>query len=111
MRFNTIRTIPLITAIMLVLLIVSTNVYAGGSGDLDDGIEIDDKIAKWDQLGKPGINVQYVKRKAKAAATQGSNSVSGSGDIAIGSFINQPGAEVGDVTIIFDGEDINAISE
>lgn len=114
MLFNTIRynpLIPLIPLIMLVLLIASVNVYAGGSGDLDDGIEIDDKIEKYDHLGQPGLNVQYIKRIAKAAATQGSDSVSGSGDIAIGSFINQPGAEVGDVIIIFDGEDINAISE
>jgi hypothetical protein len=35
----------------------------------------------------------------------------GGGDTAIGGFINKPGAKVGDVTIIFDGEDINAISE
>jgi hypothetical protein len=109
MLFNTIRYGHLI---ILILLITSLNTYAGGSGDLDDGIGTDDKIEKYDTLGQPAINIQYIKRRAMAAAQQqGGNPVSGSGDIAIGSFINQPGAEVGDVIIIFDGEDINAISE
>jgi hypothetical protein len=96
---------------MLVLLVTSLNAYAGDLGDLDDGIEIDDGIEKYDTLGNIGINIQYIKRSAKASAKKGDNSVNGNGDIAIGSFINRPGAEVGDVIIIFDGENISAISE
>jgi hypothetical protein len=94
--------------VIIILLAACLNVYAG---DLDDGIEIDDKIEKYDTLDRPGINIDYIKRSAKASAARGGNSYIGSGDVAIGGFINQPGAEVGDVTIIFDGEDINAISE
>jgi hypothetical protein len=54
---------------------------------------------------------RYIKRSAKASATGNSTLTKGGGDTAIGGFINKPGAKVGDVTIIFDGEDINAISE
>jgi hypothetical protein len=93
---------------MITLLAICLNAQAG---DLDDGIEIDDKIEKWDTIDRPGINISYIKRSAKASASSGSQAFNGNGDMAIGGFINQPGAQVGDVTIIFDGEDINAISE
>jgi len=94
--------------VIIILLAACLNAYAG---DLDDGIEIDDKIEKYDTLDQPGINIGYIKRSAKASAAGGGTAYTGSGDIAIGGFINQPGAEVGDVTIIFDGKDINAVSE
>lgn len=94
--------------VIIFLLAVCLNAYAG---DLDDGIEIDDSIEKYDTIDQPSINIQYIKRSAKASAAKGGNAFIGNGDVAIGGFINQPGAEVGDVTIIFDGEDINAISE
>ncbi|MGD9368066.1 MAG: hypothetical protein PVH87_20365 [Desulfobacteraceae bacterium] len=97
------------TLMMATILMAATmNAHAG---DFDDGIEIDDKIEKYDTLGQPGINTQYIMRSAKASADNSIKSVKGNGDIAIGSFINQPGAKVGNVTIIFNGEDINAISE
>jgi hypothetical protein len=92
----------------MMLLAATMNAYAG---DLDDDIKIDDKIEKYDTLDQPGINIQYIKRRAKASVSSSSKTSSGSGDVAIGGFINKPGAEVGDVTIIFDGEDINAISQ
>ena len=91
----------------MILLATCLNAYAG---DLDDGIEADDKIEAWDTIDRPGINIQYIKRSAMATAAGGAYYY-GKGDIAIGGFINQPGAEVGDVTIIFDGKDINAVSE
>jgi len=94
--------------VIIFLLVVCLNAYAG---DLDDGIEIDDKIENYDTIDQPDINIRYIKRSAKASAARGGNSYIGNGDVAIGGFINQPGAEVGDVTIIFDGENINAISE
>jgi hypothetical protein len=81
------------------------------AGDLDDGIKIDEKIEKYDTLDRPGINIQFIKRSAKASATNGSIRSSGSGDTAIGGFINKPGAKVGDVTIIFDGEDITTVND
>lgn len=93
---------------IMFLLAVYLNAYAG---DLDDGIELDDKIEKYDTIEEPGTNIQYIKRSAKASAGSGDNSYTGSGDSAIGGLINQPGAEVGDVTIIFEGEDIIVISE
>lgn len=93
---------------MMILLVTAVDAAAG---DLDDGIKIDEKIEKYDTLDRPGINIQYIKRSAKAAAAGSSNRSKGSGDIAIGGLINKPGATVGDVTIIFDGKDINAISE
>ena len=108
MRSNIIKHTLLLT---IFLLTACLNAYAG---DLDDGIEADDKIAAWDTIDRPGINIQYVKRSAKASAAAKGNSAyyyNSGGNIAIGSFINQPGAEVGDVTIIFDGKDINAVSE
>jgi hypothetical protein len=109
MRSNIMKQTSLI---IMLLLATCLNTHAG---DLDDGIEADDKIEAWDTIDRPGINIQYIKRRAKAAAAAGSGSGGayyyGKGDIAIGSFINQPGAEVGDVTIIFDGSDINAVSE
>ncbi len=94
--------------VIIFLLVVCLNAYAG---DLDDGIEADDKIEKWDTLDRPDINIQYIKRSAKASAARGGNAYVGNGDIAVGGFINEPGAEVGDVTIIFDGDHINAVSE
>ncbi len=94
-------------AMMHLLLAFCVTSYAS---DLDDGIEIDDKIKKYDTLGKPKTNVQYVTRRAKANVSR-SQTTKDKGDIAIGGFINKPGAEVGDVTIIFDGEDITAVSQ
>ena len=94
--------------VMILLLATCLNAFAG---DLDDGIEADDKITEYDTLDQPGTNIQYIKRSAKASAARGGNSYTGDGDVNIGGFINQPGAEVGDVIIIFDGENINAISE
>ena len=106
MRSNIIKHTLLLT---IFLLTACLNAYAG---DLDDGIEADDKIEAWDTIDRPGINIQYIKRRAKAsAATGGGAYYYGNGDIAIGGFINQPGAQVGDVTIIFDGKDISAVSE
>lgn len=96
----------------LVIIIIAAACLNANAGDLDDDIKIDEKIDKYDKLDRPGINVQYIKRSAKASVAKGSsNSSKGSGDVAIGGFINKPGAEVGNVTIIFDGEDINAVSE
>lgn len=100
--------IKYIHLVMILMLVLCPEAYAG---DLDDGIEADDKIEAYDNLDRPGINTSYIKRSAKASATGGGNSYYGDGAVAIGGFINQPGAEVGDVTIIFDGEDINAVSE
>lgn len=97
-------------AYLVMILLLALCLEAHG-GDLDDGIEADDKLEAYDNLDRPGINASYIKRSAKASATSGGNSYYGNGDVAIGGFINQPGAEVGDVTIIFDGENINAVSE
>jgi hypothetical protein len=108
MRSNIIKQSSLIIMLLLATCL-STN-----AGDLDDGIKADDKIEAWDTIDRPGINTQYIKRSAKASAAAGGNGAyyySNGGNIAIGGFINQPGAEVGDVTIIFDGKDINAVSE
>jgi hypothetical protein len=107
MRSNIIKHMSLV---MIFLMAACLNTYAG---DLDDGIEADDKIEAWDTIDRPGINIQYIKRRAKASAAAGGGGsyYYGNGDIAVGGFINQPGAEVGDVTIIFDGKDINAVSE
>jgi hypothetical protein len=108
MSLNIIKYLPLIT---MLLLATWLHAYAG---DLDDGIEADDKIEAWDTIDRPGTNISYIKRRAKASAARGGNSFfSGkNGDVAIGGFINQPGADFkGDVTIIFDGKDINAVSE
>jgi hypothetical protein len=105
MKFDRIKYAAWIT---MILLATTLNTYAG---DLDGDLEIDDKIEKYDTLDQPGINIQYIKRRAKASVASSSKTSSGSGDVAIGGFINKPGANVGDVTIIFDGEDINAISK
>ncbi len=94
--------------ILVLMLVAGQTVQAG---DLDDEIKIDEKIEKYDTLDRPGINIQYIKRSAKASVADSDKTSTGNGDVAIGSFINKPGAKVGDVTIIFDGEDINAISE
>jgi hypothetical protein len=99
---------------MLILLLLAVWVEAPLAGDFDDGIEAGEKIEEWDTLDQPSVNISFVKRKAKASAARGANSFfsDSSGDLAIGGFINQPGADFdGDVTIIFDGEDINAVSE
>ena len=108
MRTNIIKHIGLA---MIFLSVACLNAHAG---DLDDGIKADDKIEAWDTLDHPDINISFIKRSAKASVNHGDNSYYSysNGDVAIGSFINQPGAEFkGDVTIIFDGEDINAVSE
>ena len=93
--------------ITLLLSITCTHLYAG---DLDGDIKIEDDMDKYDAIDKASINVQYIKRKAKASAGSGI-SYENDGDIAIGGLINKPGAQVGDVTIIFDGEDISAVME
>lgn len=93
---------------MIILLAAYLNAYAG---DLDDGIKIDESIEKYDTIDRPGVNIQYIKRSAKAGAAAGSDTTTGSGDISIGGFINKPGAKVDDVTIIFNGKDITTVSE
>lgn len=96
----------------LAMILVLAACFYAHAGDLDDGIKIDEKIEKYDALERPGTNIQYIKRSAKAAAAAGNgNTYTGSGDIAVGSVINQPGAELRDVTIIFNGEDITTVSE
>jgi hypothetical protein len=108
MRSNIIKYMGLA---MIFLSVACLNAYAG---DLDDGIAADDKIQAWDTIDQPGINIAYIKRSAKASAASGSDAYYSydNGDVAIGGFINEPGAEFdGDVTIIFDGEDINAVSK
>lgn len=102
------QTIKYTTWMTMILLVTAITAFAG---DLDDDIKIDEKLEKYDNLDRPGINIQYIKRSAKASANSSSKRAKGSGDIAIGGLINKPGAKVGDVTIIFDGKDINAISE
>jgi hypothetical protein len=92
----------------LFVILFSLNAHAG---DLDDDIKMDDGLDKYDSISQPSTNISYIKRSAKASATGNSTLIKGGGDTAIGGFINKPGAKVGDVTIIFDGEDINAISE
>ncbi len=110
MRLNIIK----YAAPMLLLLLVAVWNDAASAGDFDDGIKGDEKIEEWDTLGQPSVNISFIKRRAKASASRGGNSFfsDSSGDLAIGGFINQAGADFnGDVTIIFDGEDINAVSE
>lgn len=102
------QTIKYATWMTIILLVTAVTAFAG---DLDDDIKIDEKIEKYDNLDRPGLNIQYIKRSAKASANCSSKRAKGSGDIAIGGLINKPGAEVGDVTIIFDGKDIHAISD
>lgn len=82
------------------------------AGDLDDGIEIDEKIELYDCLENPGTNVQYLIRSARARVDQSGSAYTSDdgGDLVVGGFINESGAEVGDVTIIFEGEDINAVN-
>jgi hypothetical protein len=99
---------------MLIVLLLAVWVEAPLAGDFDDGIKGAEKIEEWDTMDEASVNISFVKRKAKASATRGGNSffTDSSGDLAIGGFINQPGADFnGDVTIIFNGEDINAVSE
>jgi hypothetical protein len=96
----------------LAMVFVLAACFYAHAGDFDDGIKIDEKIEKYDALERPGTNIQYIKRSAKAsAAASSSKTYTGSGDIAVGSVINQPGAELRDVTIIFNGEDITTVSE
>lgn len=99
---------------ILILLMLAVWVDAPLTGDFDDGIKADEKIEEWDTMDQSSVNISFVKRKAKASAARGGNSFfsDNSGDLAIGGFINQPGTDFdGDVTIIFNGEDINAVSE
>jgi hypothetical protein len=99
---------------ILTLLLLAVWVQAPLAGDFDDGITAGERIEEWDTLDESSVNISFIKRKAKASAARGGNSFfsDGNGDLAIGGFINQPGAEFdGDVTIIFNGEDINAVSE
>lgn len=97
----------------LAMIFMLAACFYAQAGDFDDGIEIDEKIEKYDTLDHPGINIQYIKRSAKASASAAGSSMTStsSGDTAVGGFINKPGAEVGDVTIIFNGEDITTVSE
>jgi hypothetical protein len=99
---------------MLIVLLLAVWIEAPLAGDFDDGIEAGEKIEEWDTLDESSVNIAFIKRKAKASAARGDNSFfkGSSGDLAIGGFINQAGADFdGDVTIIFNGEDISAVSE
>lgn len=95
----------------LVLIVLMATCLNAHAGDLDDDIELDEKIEKYDTLDQPGLNIEYIKRSAKASVAGDRDAAAKSGDTAVGGFINQPGAEAGDVTIIFNGEDINVVSE
>ena len=99
---------------ILIGLLLAVWIEAPLAGDFDDGITAGEKVEEWDTLDEANVNIAFIKRKAKASATRGGDSFfnGSSGDLAIGGFINQPGADFdGDVTIIFNGEDISAVSE
>lgn len=100
--------LPIATVLLIHLVLCGLTL----AGDLDDGIEIDDKIELYDTLDNPGKNVQYLIRSARARVSQSSSAYTSDagGDLVVGGFINESGAEVGDITIIFEGEDINAVN-
>jgi hypothetical protein len=98
----------------LSLLLLATWIEVPLAGDFDDGITAGEKVEEWDRLDENDVNISFIKRRAKASAARDGNAFfsDSSGDLAIGGFINQPGADFdGDVTIIFNGEDISAVNE
>jgi hypothetical protein len=77
------------------------------ASDLDDGIAIDDSIAKWDEI-KVDPNLLFIVRDAKARAKikkRDINDMMATGDASLGSVTVMPGAKTGDIINIFKGND------
>jgi hypothetical protein len=82
------------------------------ASDLDDGITADDPISKYDAI-KVELNRSFIKRDAKARAKmkkRDENNMSRTSDAVQGGVIVKPGGEIGDVIIIYEGQDNTVIS-
>ena len=98
-----------ITSLLLFISLIAMS--SGYCGDLDDGISkfTDDKISKWDDLGKKDINVNFIKLNARSQADvrskRGKNvdTGAGSGGANMNSVVLGAGGVIrGDVIIIDD---------
>lgn len=100
--------ISIIIMVMFVSLIGRGSVFCG---DLDDGIDVDDNISSYDNLGNPEQNIKFIKMNAKSNAKRKQKLVEkglaeddgpgGKGGGAMNSVIMGPGSNVrGDIIII-----------
>ncbi len=53
---------------IFIVVIIGFGTGTGFCGDLDDDIEIDDKVTAYDEMGKPEKNINFIKLKAKMQA-------------------------------------------
>jgi len=100
-----------VTFIVTMLFLLAIGVGVAVSGDLDDGMSIDDSINSYDNLGNPEQNINFIKLNARSSAKQREKSVEkgvksadgsgGSGGGAMNSVVMGAGSNVkGDIIII-----------
>jgi hypothetical protein len=73
--------------------------------DLNDGIEADDSVQQYSELGSSSRNFSYLAQRARSKARSGSGDVVLSGSGALNSVILDSGAQInGDIIIIDDSK-------
>lgn len=70
--------------------------------DLDDGIEVDDNIKQYHEIGNhPDLNFAYLSQRARSRAATGVGEARLAKDGTLNSVILEPGSQVnGDIIII-----------
>jgi len=94
---------PLTTTLAVLLFLCCSPVI--GSAAIDDGMRIDEPISDSVELDR---NISYIFASvAGQGRTETSSNLTGATldeDLALGSIIIAPGADVGDVTLVFEGD-------
>lgn len=96
-----------ITAILVLLL--AGGFFAGAApclaDDLNDGIEADDGVQQYNELGSSSKNFSYLAQRARSKARSGSGDVVLSDSGSLNSVIMDAGAQInGDIIIIDDSK-------
>jgi len=95
-----------ITAMLLTLLAGGWLVAAPcWADDLNDGIEADDSVQQYSELGSSSRNFSYLAQRARSKARSGAKDVVLSDGGALNSVILDSGAQInGDIIIIDDSK-------
>jgi hypothetical protein len=93
------RTILLGTALILPGCLLTVSCQAD---DLDDGIEVDDSIERYSNIGnQTDLNFSYLAQRSRSRVTAGVSGIVRSREGVLNSVILEPGSQVyGDIIII-----------
>lgn len=99
---------------LLAAVVIALAVPCPGN-DLDDGIAIDDNIETYDRI-KLDLNLRYIERDARSRSAIKKQDIqklghTGSPEAIMGGVKVEPGAETGDIIVIFEGDENLIISE